>query len=80
MDGAIDGIDQHLGLEEFEPRPLGLVAIEWRGEGLCEGVAVVDHPLPRLIQCLKPLAHSGIRFLAGLPAVADAAPFTSNYL
>src|SRR5437879_3644044 len=38
VDGAIDGVDQHLGLDEFEPRPLGLVAVEWRGERLGEGV------------------------------------------
>jgi len=25
-----DGVDQHLGLDELDPRPLGLVSIEWR--------------------------------------------------
>src|ERR1700687_87461 len=61
-DGAIDGVDQHLGLDEFMPRPLGLVAVERRGKRLCEGVAVVDHALARLFQRLKSLAHAGIAF------------------
>src|SRR5258706_10254040 len=62
VDGAIDGVDQHLGLDEFEPCPLGLVAVERRGERLGEGVAVVGHALARLFQRLKSLAHVGFAF------------------
>ena len=61
-DGAIDGVDQDLGLDEFEPRPLGLVAVERRGQRLCEGVAVVGHALARLFQRLKSLAHVDFAF------------------
>jgi len=62
FDGAIDGVDQHLGLDKFDPRPLGLVAIERRGKRLCEGVAVIGHTLARLFQRLKSLAHVGFAF------------------
>jgi hypothetical protein len=62
FDGAIDGVDQHLGLDEFDPRPLGLVAIERRGKGLGEGIAVVGHSLARLFQGLKSLAHVAFAF------------------
>ena len=51
-----------LGLDEFEPRPLGLVAVERRGKRLCEAVAVLDHALARLFQRLKSLAHVGFAF------------------
>ena len=61
-DGAIDGIDQDLGLDEFGPRPLGLVAIEGAGQRFGKGVAVFGHALARLFQRLKSLAHSGFRF------------------
>lgn len=61
-DGAVDGVDQDLGLDEFQPRPFRLVPIERRGQGLGEGVAVVGHALARLFQCLESLAH-GLRFL-----------------
>lgn len=57
VDGAIDGVDQDLGLDEFDPRPLGLVAVERRGKRLGESVAVVGHALARLFQRLKSLAH-----------------------
>jgi hypothetical protein len=46
-----------LGLDEFHPRPLGLVAIERRGKRFCKGVAVLRHALARLFQRLKSLAH-----------------------
>src|SRR3981189_2385209 len=62
FDGAIDGVDQHLGLDKFDPRPLGLVAIARRGKCLCEGVAIVGHSLARLFQRLKSLAHVGSAF------------------
>ena len=62
FDGAIDGVDQHLGLDKLDPRPLGLVAIERRGKRLCEGVAVIGHTLARLFQRLKSLAHVGFAF------------------
>src|SRR5260370_19646242 len=67
VDGAIDGVDQDLGLDEFEPRRLGLVAVERRGERPGEGVAVFGDALTRLFQRLKSLAH-GLCFLllAGL--------------
>ncbi len=49
-----------LGLDELDPRPLGLVAVERRGQRLCEGVAVVGHALARLFQRFKSLAHGGL--------------------
>src|SRR5471032_1241637 len=61
-DGAIDGVDQHLGFDEFKPRPLGLVAVERRGKRFCKGVAVLDHALARFFQRLKSLAHVGFAF------------------
>ena len=61
-DGAIDGVDYRLGLDEFEPRPLGLVAVERRGQGFGEGVAGFNHPLARLFQRLKSFAHVGFAF------------------
>src|SRR5258708_27617321 len=57
VDGAIDRVDHGLGLDEFEPRPLGLVAVERRGQRLGEGVAVLGHALARLFQSLKSLVH-----------------------
>ena len=60
LNGAIDRIDQQLGLDELDPRPLGLVAVERRGQRLCEGVAVVGHALARLFQRFKSLAHGGL--------------------
>jgi hypothetical protein len=62
IDGAVDGVDQDLGLDEFDARPLGLVAVEGGGQGFGEGVAVVGHALARLFQRLKSLAHVGIAF------------------
>jgi hypothetical protein len=62
FDGAVDGIDQHLGLDEFDPRPLRLFAVERRGKGLCEGVTVVGHALTRLLQRLKSLVHMDFAF------------------
>src|SRR6266852_3518954 len=64
FDGPVDGVDQDLGLDEFDPRPLGLVAIERRGKRLCKGVAVIGHALARLFQRLKSLAHVCLAFLS----------------
>jgi hypothetical protein len=58
-DGAIDGVDQHLGLDEFGARPLGLVTVEGSSEGFGKAVAVLGHALTRLFQRLKSLAHLG---------------------
>ena len=57
LDGAIDGVDQRLGLDEFDPRPLGLVAVERCRQGFGESIAVIGHPLTRLFQRLQSLAH-----------------------
>jgi uncharacterized protein YbaA (DUF1428 family) len=62
-DGAVDGVDHDLGLDEFEPRPLGLVAVERCGQCFGEGVAVFGHALARLFQRLKSLAHVGFAFM-----------------
>jgi hypothetical protein len=62
LDGSIDGVDQHLGLDEFDPRPLGLLAIEGCGQGFGEGVAVIGHSFARFSQCLKSFAHIGSAF------------------
>ena len=61
--GAIDGVDQHLGLNEFDPRPLGLVAVERGGEGFCKDIAVLGHAFARLFQGLNSLAHLGFAFV-----------------
>ncbi len=61
--GAIDGVDQHLGLDEFGSRPLGLVAVEGGGEGFCKGIAVLGHAFARLFQGLNSLAHLGFAFV-----------------
>jgi hypothetical protein len=60
--GPVDGVDQRLGLDEFDPCPLGLVAIEGRREDFCKSVAVIGHPLARLFQRFKSLAHLGFAF------------------
>jgi hypothetical protein len=60
--GAVDGVDQYLGLDEFDSRPLGLVAVKGGREDLCKSVTVVGHPLARLFQRLKSLAHLGFAF------------------
>jgi hypothetical protein len=60
--GPVDGVDQRLGLDEFDPCPLGLVAIEGRSEDFCKSVAVIGHPLARLFQRFKSLAHLGFAF------------------
>src|ERR1700676_1621521 len=62
LDGAIDGVDQHLGFDEFEPRPFGIGAVERCGKGFGKRVAVVRHALARLFQRLKSLAHVGFAF------------------
>jgi hypothetical protein len=54
---TVDGVDQGLSLDEFHPRPLGLVAIEGCREDFCKGIAIVDHSLARLFQRFKSLAH-----------------------
>jgi len=61
-DRTVDGVDQNLNLDEFEARPLGLVAIEWRGESLGKGVAILGHSSAGLFQRLKSLAHVGFAF------------------
>ena len=60
--GPVDGVDQRLGLDEFDPCPLGLVAIEGCRENLGKSVAVVGHSLARLFQRFKSLAHLGFAF------------------
>src|SRR3984893_5218207 len=62
LDRTIDGVDQHLGLDEFDPGPLGLLAIEGCRQGFGEGVAVIGHSFARFSQCLKSLAHIGSAF------------------
>jgi hypothetical protein len=62
INGAVDGVDQHLGLDKFEPRPLGLVAVERGGQRFGERVAVIGHALARLFQGIKSLTHVGIAF------------------
>src|SRR5450755_1734553 len=62
LDGPIDGVDQYLGLDEFDPGPLGLLAIEGCRQGFGEGVAVIGHSFARLSQCLNSLAHIGSAF------------------
>jgi len=62
FDRAIDGVDQRLSLDKFDPRPLGLVAIERRGEYLGERVPIVGHSLARFFQCFKSLAHLDFAF------------------
>jgi len=84
FDGAVDGIDQYLGLDEFDPRPFRLVAIERRGKSFRESVTVVGHALARLLQRLKSLAHVDFAFCwrresygpdITAPAVYAGAPF-----
>jgi hypothetical protein len=60
--GAVDGVDQPLGLDEFDSRPLGLVAIKGGCEDFGKSVTVVGHSLARLFQRLKSLAHLGFAF------------------
>jgi hypothetical protein len=61
-DGAVDGVDHGLGLDEFQPRPFRLVAVERGGQGFGKGVAVVRHPPARLFQRLKSFAHGDFAF------------------
>jgi DNA-binding transcriptional ArsR family regulator len=68
LDRAVDGVDQRLGFDEFDARPLGLVAVERRGQHLCERVAILRHTIARFFQRLKSLVH-GFHFL--LPARQD---------
>jgi len=51
-----------LGLDEFEPRALGLVAIERGGQRFGKGVAFLGHSPARLLQRLKSFAHFGFAF------------------
>jgi hypothetical protein len=62
QDGAIDGVDQRLGFDEFETRPLGLVAVEGGGENLRKRVAILSHALARLVQHLKSFTHLDFAF------------------
>jgi len=62
VDRPVDGVDQRLSLDEFDPRPLGLVAVEGGRKGLGEGIAVIGHSFARFSQCLKSLAHIGFAF------------------
>src|ERR1700730_3913371 len=57
FDRAVDGIDQRLNFDEFDPRSFGLVAIKWRGQYFGEGIAILDHAFQRLFQRFNSFAH-----------------------
>jgi hypothetical protein len=60
LDGAVDGVDQHLGLDEFQPRPLGLVAVERRGQGFRKGAISEEPQCPFVSNCShRPSLHFG---------------------
>ncbi|WP_369723224.1 hypothetical protein AB8Z38_03965 [Bradyrhizobium sp. LLZ17] len=56
-DCAVQGIDQRLELDEFVPRPLGLVMIEGSGQNFRMGVSVLDHAIAGFLQYFKSLVH-----------------------
>src|SRR2546429_1313639 len=58
-DGAVEGVDQRLHLDELAACPLGRIAVERRGQHLRMSVPVLDHTLAGFLQRFKSSAHSG---------------------
>src|SRR3954462_141154 len=56
-DGAVEGIDQRLDLDELVARALGRVAHKGSGQHFRMRVPVLDHAITGLLQGFKSLAH-----------------------
>ncbi|MDH2351974.1 hypothetical protein QCM80_15075 [Bradyrhizobium sp. SSUT112] len=56
-DGAVEGIDQRLDLDELVARSLGRVAYKGSGQHFRMRVPVLDHAITGLLQSFKSLAH-----------------------
>jgi hypothetical protein len=69
---AVQGVDQHLDLDELVAGPFGLVAVERRGQHLGMRVPVLDHARTGFIQRFKSLAHFWISFNRGIGATLPA--------
>src|SRR5258705_5458640 len=54
---AVQGVDQHLNLDELVAGPFGLVAVKGSGQHLRMHVPVLDHALAGFLQRFKSLAH-----------------------
>src|SRR3954447_15297387 len=56
-DGAVEGIDQRLDLDELVARSLGRVAHKRSGQHFRMRIPVLDHAITGLLQSFKSLAH-----------------------
>src|SRR5438128_12644136 len=56
-DSAVEGVDQHLNLDELAACALGLVPVERSGQHLGVGIPVLDHALTGFFQRFETLAH-----------------------
>src|SRR5213080_58041 len=63
---AVQGVDQHLNLDELVAGPFGLVAIERSGQHLRMPVPVLDHARTGFIQRFKSLTHFWLLSSEGL--------------
>src|SRR4051812_6578748 len=57
LDGAVEGVDQRLDLDELVARSLGRVAHKRSGQHFRMRVPVLDHAITGLLQSFKSLAH-----------------------
>jgi len=68
---AIQGVDQHLNLDELVAGPFGLVTVKRSGQHFRVCVPILDHALTGFLQRFKSLAHFGF-FQGGIGATLSA--------